>query len=104
MNKFDYSRLLIFKADGAIPLKSIKIERDHRNNTTMIGVPEIDTGYNNATVITIEGCRFAMCAKVIGEWEPLAFVKLDGKEEMNAEEFLLVDKKVRLAHFGGDEE
>ena len=104
MNRFDYSKLIIFEADGAIPLKSIKIETDDENNVVMMGVPEVNRDYKFATVITIDGCRFAMCAKKIGEWEPFAFIKLSGRNSMNAEEFLLIDKKMRLAHFGGDEE
>lgn len=104
---FDYSRLIIWKIEGAVSLSEVGsiMNNDNGVNRIELHIPDINPNYTIATVIAVDGFRFPVCARKLGDkWEPCMRVRLYGGEEHSAEEFLLKDKITRLAHYGKSDE
>ena len=106
--ELDYSRFICVGIDGAITLNEVNTEATREDGIYRIKteIGELNSQYHLATVITIDGFRIPLCSKGIGQkWELCLGLRLrEGEGDLTAEEFLLKDKKMRLAHFGGDQD
>lgn len=106
---FDYSRYILWEITGATTLAEVDCEMITEDNTNRIKtrVRGFNTEYTIATVIMVDGFRIPVCTKKLemnGKWDVCLGLRWIDGEELTAEEFLLKDKRMRLAYFGCDEE